>query len=273
MSRFQNLMEVLKVLPKTNCRQCREKTCMAFSAAVFKGEKELALCPYVPTEVIEKYGTQKLKTRNIDEDLDNAVNQLKQKIRQIDLAAAADRTGGRYDGHELTLKVMGKNFSVDADGNLHTDIHANPWVTAPILNYILCCQGTPLTGRWTSMRELPNGKDWYHFFQHQCEKALKKLADSYTDLFEDLVHLFDGKQVENHYQSDVSVVLRPLPLVPLLICYWRAEEGMASNLNLFFDTTAEDNLGIQGLYALGTGITRMFQKLAQRHGVPVASSD
>jgi len=189
-SRFQNLMEVLKVLPKTNCRQCREKTCMAFSAAVFKGEKELALCPYVPAEVIEKYGTQKLKTRNIDEDLDNAVNQLKQKIRQSDLAAAAGRTGGRYDGHELTLKVMGKDFSVDAGGNLHTDIHANPWVTAPILNYILCCQGTPLTGRWTSMRELPSGKDWYHFFQHQCEKALKKLADSYPDLFEDLVHLF-----------------------------------------------------------------------------------
>jgi hypothetical protein len=123
------------------------------------------------------------------------------------------------------------------------------------------------------MRELPGGKDWYHFFQHQCEKALKKLADTYTDLFEDLVHLFDGRQVENHYQADVSVILRPLPLVPLLICYWRAEEGMESNLNLFFDTTAEENLGIQGLYALGTGITRMFQKLTLRHGVPGSSID
>ncbi|MFZ1986814.1 MAG: (Fe-S)-binding protein, partial [Desulfatitalea sp.] len=118
MSRFQNLMEVLKVLPKTNCRQCREKTCLAFSAVVFKGEKELALCPYVAPEILEKYGTQKRQTRNIDEDMDNAVNQLKQKIRQIDLAAAAGRIGSRFDGHKLTLKVMGKEFSVDANGTL-----------------------------------------------------------------------------------------------------------------------------------------------------------
>ena len=41
---------------------------------------------------------------------------------------------------------------------------------------------------------------------------------------------------------------------------------MASDLNLFFDASAEDNLGIGGIYALGTGITRMFEKLALRHG-------
>jgi hypothetical protein len=271
--RFQNLLQVLKILPKTNCRECREKTCMAFAAAVFKGEKELSLCPYVPAEIIEQYGPRKPQARNIDEDLDNAVNQLKQKIKQTDLTAAAGRTGGRFDGGRLTMKVMGKDFGVDAAGHLYTDIHVNPWVTAPILNYILCCKGIPPTGRWTSMRELPSGKDWHHFFQHQCEKPLKKLADTYTDLFEDLVHLFEGRQVENHYQSDISVVLHPLPLVPLLICYWRTEEGMDSNLNLFFDITAEDNLGIQGLYSLGTGINRMFQKLAHRHGVTGANAN
>ena len=71
---------------------------------------------------------------------------------------------------------------------------------------------------------------------------------------------------DNHYPSDVVLVLHPLPLIPLLICYWRAEDGMMSDLNLFFDASAEDNLGISGIYALGTGITRMFEKLALRHG-------
>ena len=45
MPQFQTLMEVLKILPKTNCRQCDEKTCMAFSAAVFKGEKRAQVIP------------------------------------------------------------------------------------------------------------------------------------------------------------------------------------------------------------------------------------
>jgi hypothetical protein len=161
---------------------------------------------------------------------------------------------------------MGKDFGVDAAGNMVTDIHVNPWVTIPILNYILDCKGTPVKGEWVPLRELPSGKDWHRLFGQRCEKPLKKIADSYTDLFTDLADIFNGQPVDGHYQSDVALVLHPLPLVPLLICYWHAEAGMGSDLNLFFDASAEDNLGIGGIYALGTGITRMFEKLALRHG-------
>ena len=181
---------------------------------------------------------------------------------------AARRTGARYNGTTLTLKVMGKDFKVDAEGNLYTDIHTNPWVTTPILNYIIHCKGTPIAEKWVPLRELPSGQDWYRLFGQRCEKPLKKIADTYTELFDDLVHIFNGRPVENHYQSDIAVVLHPLPLVPMLICYWKPEDGMESDLNLFFDATAEENLGIGGIYSLSAGIVRMFEKLALRHGVP-----
>jgi hypothetical protein len=54
--------------------------------------------------------------------------------------------------------------------------------------------------------------------------------------------------------------------VPLLICYWKPEEGLASELNLFFDATAEENLNIDSIFALGTGLMMMFEKIALRHG-------
>lgn len=272
MAPFNNLMEILKVLPKTNCRQCHQKTCMAFAATVFKGENPLSLCPFVEPEVVRRHSHDApvQRTNTLEQDVEKALQHLKEEIRHTDLAAAAGRVGGRYNSGKLTLKIMGKDFSVDTTGALSTDIHANPWITLPILNYILHCKGTPVAGEWVTMRELPSGKDWHHFFDHQCIKPLKKLADAYTDLFKDLVDLFNGKEVEHHYQSDVSVVLRPLPLVPMLVCYWQPEEGMDSDLNLFFDTSAEDNLGSGGLYRLGAGITRMFQKLALRHGVDTA---
>ena len=95
---------------------------------------------------------------------------------------------------------------------------------------------------------------------------LKKTADTYSDLFSDLVRLFSGRQIEDQFKSDVAVVLSPLPLVPMLICYWKAEEGMESALGLFFDDTGEDNLGIEGLYGLGVGFASMLEKLARRHG-------
>ena len=84
--------------------------------------------------------------------------------------------------------------------------------------------------------------------------------------------IFAGTQVERHHDSDISVVLHPLPLVPILICYWRPEEGLASSLNLFFDKTADANLDIGSLFSLGAGLAQMFQKLAQRHGFAGAAA-
>lgn len=266
MPQFQNLMEVFKLLEKSNCRKCYEKTCMAFAAAVFKGERQLSECPSIAPDIVEQYGLQSKKTTFYEQDFEKQITSFKQELTAIDMEATARRIGAAYDGARLTLKIMGKDFQVDASGNLYSDIHVNPWVTLPILSYIIHCKGRPLTGNWVPLRELPNGNDWRRFFNQQCEKPLKKIADDYTDLFEDLVHIFNATRAEDLYQSDVAVVLRPLPLVPLLICYWKPEDGMGSSLNMFFDTSGEENLGILGLYLLGTGIVRMFSRLAIRHG-------
>ncbi len=39
------LFEVLKLLPKTNCRECGEQTCMVFSVRVMEGAKDHNNCP------------------------------------------------------------------------------------------------------------------------------------------------------------------------------------------------------------------------------------
>ena len=266
MSEFITVMDVFKLLEKSNCRKCNQKTCLAFAAAVFNGSRPLSDCPQVPVEIARAYDCESKRSANNQMDAEDQLAKLKAGLKQIDFTGSAQRIGATINGDKLNLKIMGKDFRVDAEGNVFTDIHVNPWVTSPILNYILHCKGTPVTGQWVPLRELPSGKDWYRLFGQRCEKPMKKIADTYTELFTDLVDLFNGQPVDNHYQSDVAVVLHPLPLVPLLICYWHPEDGMASNLNLFFDATAEDNLGIEGIFALGTGITRMFERLALRHG-------
>lgn len=101
---------------------------------------------------------------------------------------------------------------------------------------------------------------------------MKRIADQYTDLFDDMVHIFNGKQVEEQFESDISVVLHPLPKVPIMVCYWAPEEGLGSSLNIFFDSTADENLDIGSLFSLGAGLTQMFEKLAQRHGYVSAAS-
>ena len=65
---------------------------------------------------------------------------------EIDLAEAANRIGGRYDGRRLTLKKLGKGFGVDSNGNFSSDIHVNPFVSAPFLEYVIYSKGVDPAG-------------------------------------------------------------------------------------------------------------------------------
>ena len=266
MPQLTNPVEIMKVLNKSNCRECNEPTCLAFAAAVFKGNKLLTECPHLENDVIERFRGKTDKRRSIEQDEEESMEQLKREVTKIDLSSAAQRLGAEFSDNKLTIKICGKNFVVDSKGHLSSEIHINPWIAIPILSYILNCKGAPVSGKWVPLRELGSGKDWYRLFGQRCEKPLKKIADTYTDLFHDMLHIFNGKKVENHYQSDISLILHPLPLLPILICYWEPEDGLESSLNLFFDSTAEENLNIESIYALGTGIVRMFEKIAMTHG-------
>ena len=267
MAQINNAMEIFKLLNKSNCKECGHPTCLAFAAAVFKGQSDLERCPYLDSDILTRYGNKIEQPRTAERDRDEAIQHLQMRIKEIDLAAAARRVGASYNGNRLTLKILGKDFSVDTEGKMSSDIHVHAWIAGPVLNYILESRGLPVSGNWVPFRELNSGKDWYRLYGQRCEKPMKKVADTYTDLFEDMIHIFNGKQVEKHYESDISLVLHPLPKLPILICYWKPDDGLASDLNIFFDSTAEDNLNIESIYALGTGLVRMFEKISFRHGI------
>jgi hypothetical protein len=268
----KNAMEIFKLLDMSNCRECGEKTCLAFAGTVFQGHRNLAECPKLDQETIERFSGQPADQNTVEQNRDEYLKQLKSEVARHDLAAAANRVGATFSGNRLTLKVLGKNFSIDTEGNLYADIHINPWVVVPFLSYILYGKGVPVAGNWVSFRELKDGQERYPLFQKRCEAPMKRVADIYTNLFDDLVHIFSGKQVEEQFESDISVVLHPLPKVPIMICYWLPEDGLESSLNVFFDETADENLDIGSVFTLGAGLAQMFAKLALRHGFSEAVS-
>jgi hypothetical protein len=263
----KNAMEIFQVLDKSNCRECGHKTCLAFAGAVFRGEKDIRQCPRLDQNTIEKFSSKADTINSIERNRQEYMSELKNEITTLDFTEAAERTGGSFSGEKLTIKILGKDFSVDKKGNLSAEIHVNPWVASPFLHYVLYGKGVTPSGNWVSFRELKEGKERYPLFQKRGEEALKRVADLYTGLFDDMVHIFGGKQVEKQFESDISVVLYPLPKVPVMICYWKPDDGLESSLNLFFDETADQNLDIGTIFSLGAGITQMFVKIAERHGI------
>jgi len=47
-------IQIYKLLPKTNCKECGEPTCLAFAMKLAAGKAELAKCPYVSDEAKEQ---------------------------------------------------------------------------------------------------------------------------------------------------------------------------------------------------------------------------
>ncbi len=262
----KNAMEIFSVLDKSNCKECGEKTCLAFAGAVYLGKRRIEECPHLGREDIARFSQETGQPSRPGDEQDEYVAEMIQRVMRLDFQEVAERIGARLNGDVLSVPILGKNFGIHRNGTFVTDIHINPWVVSPLLDYVLKCKGVAVAGDWISFREIGGGKEKYALFKKRGEDVLKQLGDKYPDFFNDIVHMFSGKSVAERFESDVSVVLYPFPLVPIMICYWKPEEGLESSLNVFFDKTVDDNLGIDAAFFLGTGMAQMLEKLAEHHG-------
>lgn len=265
MAQTRNPLEIYKLLPKSNCGRCYLPSCLAFAAAAVKGEKKLAACPYLAREKAEKFvggvemsDPDEMKRRE-------KVKALQESVAALDLAEVAERLGLELVNESLAIKSLGKSFMVDPLGKVSSECHTHAALTIPLLSYVVESKGSKPTGAWVSFRELRDGTAMSPLFTRKGEQGLQQLVDQHTDLLELLIDIFSGQQVVAGFSADISVVLYPLPRLPVLICYWKPEEDMDSDLSIFFDSSASEQLNIRSIYALVVGLVMMFEKIALKH--------
>jgi hypothetical protein len=263
---MNNAMAIFKHLPRTNCRECLVPTCLAFAVAVFKGDRRLGECPYVDPAVVERFEGRSSNRTELQQEHEKLIEPLRRKISAVDFSSSAERLGAALSGGYLVIKVLGKDFTVHPDGSIVSDIHVHAYVTVPLLDYVVSCAGKTPTGEWVPFRELTDGVSWGPLFADQFERPLKSIADAHPELFENMIRIFGGKPVPSPVGADVSIALHPLPKVPMLICWWKPEEGIESTLGVFVDRTAEENISIESIFTLGVGLVRMFERVAAGHG-------
>jgi len=265
MSQIKSPIDIYRRLPQTNCRECGFPSCFAFATAVLKGERQVTACPTLKPEDARQIVSLVATLPDIDTVRSGLVGDLCSKMRGIDLASSAERLGARFEAGKLVVRCLGRDFFVDAAGNVSSECHTHSGLVIPLLGYIVHSKGTRPAGTWAPFRELPGASQRGPLFHRRAEEALGKLADSRPDLFEDIITLFGGKRSAGAFSADVSVILYPLPRVPVLFCYWRPEGDMGSTLQIFFDATATDHLPVESVFELGTGMVMMFEKIAQKH--------
>jgi hypothetical protein len=258
-------LEVYASLPKTNCGQCAPRTCLAFASALVRAEQAPAQCPHLDAAAVAAIAAYLEQRQPAYHEQEAELQRLRAGIAAIDFPESVERLGATLVGDRLGVKSLGRDFLIDREGNLASDCHTHAGLAIPLLRYVLQSRGGRPNGTWLPFRELEGAAGRSLHFEQMCEKPLKQLVDAHTDLLRDLIDLFSGERSVNLFGSDVSLVLYPLPRIPVLICYWEPEAEMDATVHIFFDATATDHLSAEWIHGLCAGLVAMFGKIALKH--------
>ncbi|MFH2005872.1 MAG: DUF3786 domain-containing protein [bacterium] len=267
-----NALDILKHLNRSNCRECGAPTCMAFAALVVQGQQDPRTCPHLAPGVLDDLASRVEQHRNnVDEQRREALEQLKTELDGVDFQAASERLGVPLRDGRLLFHCLGRVFEIDAQGNLHSQCHNNPWLHVPLLDHLMHGEGAQPQGSWVPFSELRGAADWSRFFNHRCAQPLESIARDHVELFFDILDIFGGEPqppdvAQQGAVADRAVVIHPIRKAPILFCYWDAAEGFEARLTLLFDRTVEKNLSAGSLFQLAGGLVEMLRRMVVTHG-------
>ena len=118
------------------------------------------------------------------------------------------------------------------------------------LHYLCHANGTPLTGEWITFKELPGGQIYIEPYQKRTIKPLLKYFGQRIEKFMELASSLGGEKASF---GDASIIMRPLPRVPLGFIFWEGDEEFPPRANIIYDAAAKNYLPTED-YALLPGL-------------------
>ncbi len=112
-------------------------------------------------------------------------------------------------------------------------------------------KGAPVTGEWIAYQEVPDGRFYLDAFVKRAKNPLLQGFGEHPERLEALAARAFGAESSDH--GDVSVVIRALPLVPMVLLIWKGDEEFPPEGNILFDRnisqlfSAEDIAWLAGM--------------------------
>jgi hypothetical protein len=254
------VLDLLKTLPRTNCGDCGQATCMAFATRVIKEGEDLAKCPHLGPAALELTGAinsqQEKGVGRRRESLAISLEVMQAKIAPLDFRELAPGLGAVYgeeDGRPyLTFSFFGQTIKVFKDEVRYPPgASPNPWDAILLYNYLASGGKAQPTGTWITYQSLPNSVSK----AKTLNRLEQELAEHFSGKLDQLRHragALSGEPVQASENADFQQLFQPLPRVPVLLLFWEAEpeEGFQSQAHFLFDATVSEFLDLESLLFL-----------------------
>lgn len=154
------------------------------------------------------------------------------------------------------VPFLGELYGVDPNGAFIPlrGKGPSPELQVSVIEYLLGAKELEPSGRWMLMKDLKGGRGF---------------AQSHPLPHEGILGLY-GRDREGFLQrglqlggepmrfGDASVILKPLPRIPMLFVLWEGDEEFPPRLNVLFDQTASEHLRLDALYGLAVEVIRRY---------------
>jgi hypothetical protein len=252
-------IDLYKKLPKTNCGDCGQPSCLAFATRVVGYGYRLGDCPYLDEDTRNRIGAK------VDGQRDQGIfvkkdnhritrDHLKKKIQNHNFEAIAPGLGVTCSVDNgtvaLTIPYFDRTVTMTHAGLVDERTgEFDPWDEILLYNYIFFSGAKPLSGEWVGLESFPNSLPKRVALDQGCHRRIgEAFAGARSALEEACTHL-GGTPVIDGHSADLAFRFQTLPRMPLLLLFWDEEkdEGFDAGAKVLFDGSALEYLDLEGL--------------------------
>ena len=201
------------------------------------------------------------RTGTTSAQLAGRVDELRSTLRVQDPGLVAARSGSSWlllgpGRGELHILMWGKVCILcwpELKGCNDKDDRLSDFQLALLLYYLLTADGAPLTGKWVSFADLPDGRMYNAAFQGYSGEEVVKAIGFDLDGFKSACRKAGGEPVD---MGSASFIFQALPRVLLMLTYWLGDEDFPSSCKVLFDKSASHYLPIDACAILGSTLAQ-----------------
>lgn len=191
------------------------------------------------------------------------VDELRESLLLLDPNLVAERSGAAYmtlglERGELHIPFWGNVCilswpELGGYGHLIEPQPLTDFQLAFLFHHLLTADGTPVSGKWVSFADLPDGRVYNAAFQGYSGDEVTKAFGLDLNAFCEACQSAGGQPAG---LASASYVFQPLPHVPLMVTYWLGDEDFPSSCKILFDESASHYLPIDACAILGSMLVR-----------------
>jgi hypothetical protein len=211
--------------------------------------------------------------RNYELALSEALEIARRQLVSSDIGGLCLQAGVEFresaNGKTIAIKYLVEEHYVslpDANViNIETKNKLPPRERLLVLHYLLNAKGTPLTGRPITIKEIPDGLNYYPTF---VKRALQPLINAFSRQPVRLIAIagkLGGRQAEN---GDAAVIIDAFPRVPLTYILWRGDLEFPPGAGIVYDRSITNYLPVEDIIVLSEIISWKLVRLADQEKIP-----